>query len=590
LKTRRKDTFFRRYPENGLGAPPLLKNGIGPMPKPRTTTLYNVEAIDDRKLSEKALKKAREVTQSARLSKSRFLADVSHEIRTPINAVIGFTDLLLDTELDDTQNEYVQSIKRSGVVLLSLVNDILDVTRIDAGELVFEKIAFDPELLAHDVCDLVRHKIGNRPLELLCRIDDHLPTMVIGDPLRFRQIITNLMANALQFTENGEVELSIKLVDETSSAIKLHASVRDTGIGIPEEKQAFIFEPFRQADNSTTRKFGGTGLGLSICKRISNMMGGDVRVVSRPGEGSTFHFTAWLEKCETVRPRSAAPASLNGLRVLIVDDSTSNVEILVKILGAAGIAAASVQRGKDALPALQAAMALETPFDLCMIDALLPDISGKAVADQIRAFGGPLAHMPLIALSGSMGRDSQQCEKAGFTGFLSKPVRRQNLMRVIERVAQHCGEAIGNRINPPEKIHTQYSVREDLKHSVRILLAEDNPVNQQLTRLMLEKAGYRVTVVGDGLEAVETYVAANDRFDLILMDLQMPEMDGAHATRNIRESGYENVPVVAMTARVTPGDREKCLQAGMNDYLTKPISRESVFKMIEKYVIDKATL
>jgi two-component system sensor histidine kinase/response regulator len=559
------------------------------MPKPRTTTIYNVEAIDDRTLSEKALKKAREVTETARLSKSRFLADVSHEIRTPINAVIGFTDLLLDTELNDTQNEYVQSIKRSGVVLLSLVNDILDVTRIDAGELIFEKIAFDPELLAHDVCDLVRHKIGNRPLELLCRIDDHLPTMVMGDPLRFRQVITNLMANALQFTENGEVELSIKPVDETSSSIKLHASVRDTGIGIPDEKQAFIFEPFRQADSSTTRKFGGTGLGLSICKRISNMMGGDVRVVSRPGEGSTFHFTAWLEKCETVRPRSAAPASLKGLRVLIVDDSASNVEILVKILGTAGIVAASVQRGKDALPALQAAMTLGTPFDLCMIDALLPDINGKAVADQIRAFGGALAKMPLIALSGSMGRDSQQCENAGFTGFLSKPVRRQKLMRMIERVAQNCGDAIGTRINPPEKIHTQYSVREDLKHSVRILLAEDNPVNQKLTRLMLEKAGYRVTVVGDGLEAVETYVAAHDSFDLILMDLQMPEMDGADATRKIRESGYENVPVVAMTAQVTPGNRDKCLQAGMNDYLTKPINRESVFKIIEKYIIDSAT-
>jgi CheY-like chemotaxis protein len=504
-----------------------------------------------------------------------------------MNGVIGFTDLLMDSELNDIQRDYTETIKRSGAALLSLINDILDFSKIESGELDFEEIPFDPELLAYDVCDLVRPKIGKRPVELLCRIDDHIPAMVMGDPLRFRQVITNLLGNAPKFTETGEIELAVKLADETESAVKLHTTIRDTGIGIPESKQAVIFEPFQQADGSTTRKYGGTGLGLSICKQISNLMGGNVWVESRTGEGSCFHFTAWVDKCDETQAQRMAPVSLKGKRVLVVDDNVANTQILSQILTAAGMSAKCIHRGRDVLPVLLNAADRAEPFDLCIADIVMPDKDGFAVAAGIRSARASFATLPLIALSSSLERDAHKCESAGFNGFLSKPARREKLLQMMGRVLRDQDGAAGGAMENKVKIHTQYSVREDLKHSVRILLAEDNLVNQKLAKLMLGKAGYQVTVASNGIEAVETFAAAPDDFDLIFMDVQMPEMDGKEATQTIRQKGFGDVPIIAMTAHAMKGDREKCLEAGMNDYITKPIKREAVFAIIEKNVFSK---
>jgi len=535
---------------------------------------------------ERASQMARKA-EAASMAKSQFLANMSHEIRTPMNSVIGFTDMLLDADPDETQMDYVKSIKRSGEALLSLINDILDFSKIEAGQLDFEEIDFDPELLAYDVCELIRPRIGSKPIEIVCRIGDSLPALVKGDPLRCRQVLTNLMGNASKFTEAGEIELSLDIEEVKGSRIKLHAKIRDTGIGISREKLSIIFEPFQQANGSTTRRYGGAGLGLSICKQMSNRMQGDVWAESEPNKGSTFHFTAWLGEAEEGGAKRFTSVSLSGKKGLVVDDNQSNVKILMHLLQSAGMRVVSLTDGKEVVPTLQKALRAGNPFDICITDIHMPGMSGYEIAKQIQAFRSKIQNLPLIALSSLMERDAKKCEKAGFDGFLSKPIRREKLYQMLERIMGEREDEHEKDGGGKKKIVTQYSLKEDMKHSARILLAEDNPANQKLAKIMLTKAGYQVEVANNGKEAVEKCITSAERFDLILMDVQMPEMDGMEATQAIRERGFDTIPIVAMTAHAMKGDRERCLAAGMDDYITKPMKREIVFEILDKWVFSQ---
>jgi CheY-like chemotaxis protein len=437
---------------------------------------------------------------------------------------------------------------------------------------------------------MITPRIDADRVELICTIDEKLPHRIKGDPTRFRQVITNLAGNAAKFTRQGEIHLNVQVDQIHGDAIQIHVAVRDTGIGIPEDQLTDIFIPFKQADGSTTRQYGGTGLGLSICKKIAKLMNGDVWAESTPGRGSTFHFTAWLKlSADDAMPHHFIHQVLADKRVLIVDDNTDNLEILSGHLRRFDMRVDATQKGKTAIDMLERASQGGKAYDLCISDIQMPDFDGYEVARHIRNNGNSYGNIPLLALSSQMQKSAKACREAGFDGFLSKPVSRDKLYRMLQRML-----GMGKDAYSDAPIVTQYVIKEEIKQSACILLVEDNPVNQKMAAHMFTKGGYQVVTAQNGLEGFEQYSGNPDAFDLIFMDMQMPVMDGLAATQEIRKWEQSNqsnltkarhIPIIAITANALKGDRERCIDAGMDDYMTKPINREKVFKCLSQWLI-----